>query len=122
MAELTGKGGSITFTNCQTSAKSWSLNWTGDVEEITDFADGSAGYKKKLHTLKDWTATVEYNYDAANTASPGDSATLTLNVDGTINYAGTAILTNVSPSTSVGGVAMMTATFEGNGTLTPTYS
>lgn len=122
MAELTGKGGSVTFTNCQTSAKSWSLSWSSDNAEITDFADGSAGYKKRLPTLKDWSATVEYNYDAANTASPGDSATLTLNVNATINYSGSALIDTITPSVDVNGVASMTVAFSGNGALTPTYS
>jgi len=117
MAEVVGKGGSISFTNFQTSVKSFSIDHKSDVEEITDFADGAAGYKKYLPTLKDWTATIEMNWDAANTATPGTTGTLTLNVDATSEYIGTAILTGISISEPVGGVATASGTFQGNGAL-----
>ena len=121
MSEVAGKGGSVTFTNFQTSIKSWNIpGWTADLEEITDFSDGSAGYKKYAATLTDWTATVELNWDAANTATPGSSATLTLNVDDSNNYSGSAILQTISVNEPVGGIVTATATFQGNGLLTLT--
>jgi len=118
MAEVPGKSGSVSFTNFATSVKSFSIDWKSDVEEITDFADGTAGYKTYLPTLKDWTATIEMNWDSANTATPGSSATMTLTVDGTSSYTGTAILTGISVSEPVGGVVTCTGSFQGNGLLT----
>jgi hypothetical protein len=120
MAEIHGNGGSITFTNLTAGVKSWTLNWVGDVHDITDFADGTARTFKA--GLTSWTATAECQLDAANTAAPGDSATLTLNVDGTINYAGTAIITSMAPSVPVDGIVMVSYSFQGSATLTPTYA
>jgi len=118
MAEVAGRSGAVSFTGFQTSVKSFSIDWKSDIEEITDFADGSAGYKTYLPTLKDWTATIEMNWDASNTAIPGSSATLTLTVDGTSAYTGSAILTGISVSEPVGGVVTCTGSFQGNGALT----
>ena len=120
MAEIHGNAGSITFTNLTAGVKSWTLSWDAEVHDITDFADSTIRtFKSGLTT---WTATAECQLDAANTADPGDSATLTLNVDGTINYAGTAIMTNMSPSTPVDGIVMVSYSFQGSDTLTPTYA
>lgn len=120
MAEIHGNGGSISFTNLTAGVKSWTLSWEGEVHDITDFDDGTVRvFKAGLTT---WTATAECQLDAANTAAPGDSATLTLDVDGTINYAGTAIITNMSPNTAVDGIVTVSYSFQGTDTLTPTYS
>ena len=54
MAEVTGVGGSITFTNLTAGVKSWTLDYTGDAPEITDFADSNRTYTAGLTV---WTAT-----------------------------------------------------------------
>ncbi len=120
MAEIHGNAGSISFTNLTAGIKSWTLNWDGEVHDITDFADGTV--RTFLAGLTTWTATAEGNYDSANTVEPGNSATLTLNVDGTINYAGTALVTNITINTVVDDIVSATFSFQGSGTLTPTYS
>jgi len=119
MAEIHGNAGSITFTDITAGVKSWTLNWDAEVHDITDFGDGTVRtFKGGLTT---WTATAECQLDAANVAEPGDSATLTLSVDGTIDYEGTAILTNMSVSTPVDGIVTTSYSFQGSGTLTDTY-
>jgi len=119
MAEIHGNAGSITFTDITAGVKSWTLNWDAEVHDITDFGDGTVRtFKGGLTT---WTATAECQLDAANVAEPGDSATLTLSVDGTIDYEGTAILTNMSVSTPVDGIVATSYSFQGSGTLTDTY-
>jgi len=119
MAEIPGKSGSVAFTNFSTSVKSFTINNVGDVEEITDFADGGVGYKKYLPTLNDWTATLEMNWDSANTALVGAAAAeLTLTVDGTSSYTGSAILVGITVNEPVGGVVTCTGNFQGNGLLT----
>ena len=118
MAEVAGKGGDISFTNAVTSAKSWTLSWTGDLEDITDFDNGSAGYKRYLHTLKDWTATAEGSWDIADTAEPGDSATLTLTPVALTTYSGTAIVLSTDITAVVSGIVTGTISFQGNGALT----
>ena len=74
MAEVAGSSGSVSFTSFSTSVKSFSLSWNSDVEDITSFDDSD--YKTYLPTLKDWTATLEMNWDVANSATPGSSGTL----------------------------------------------
>lgn len=118
MAEVAGYGGSITFTNLTAGVKNWSLSYNADALETTDFSD--SGNRTYIAGLKGWTATVEANWDSSNSAEPGDSASLTLDVDGTHNYSGTAILTGMSISQAVDGVVTVTYEFQGTGALTIT--
>jgi len=118
MAEVAGYGGSISFTNLTAGAKGWTVDYTGDPLETTDFAD--AGVRTYIAGLTGWTATVSANWDAANTAVPGNSATLTLTADTGDTYAGTAIMTGLSASVSVDGVNQVNYSFQGSGTLTIT--
>ena len=119
MAEIHGNAGSISFTSLTAGVKSWTLSWDAEMHDVTDFGDSTI--RVFMAGLTTWSATAECQLDAANTAAPGDSATLTLNVDGTINYAGTALITNMSPSTPVDGIVMCSYSFQGSSTLTPTY-
>lgn len=118
MAEAAGYGGSITFANLTAGVKQWSLNWTVDPLETTDFAD--AGVGTYIRGIKRWTATVTANWDAANTADPDDSASLTLTASSGKTYAGTALLIGVAPSVDVAGVNQCVYTFQGSGALTAT--
>ena len=118
MAEAAGYGGSITYTNLTAGVKQWSLNWTVDPLETTDFGD--SGNKTYIRGLKGWTATVTANWDAANTADPDDSATLTLTAASGKTYAGTALLIGVGPVVEVAGVNQCTYTFQGTGALVAT--
>ena len=116
MAELAGYGGSITFTNYQTSAKAWTSDLSVDMLDTTDFADG--GYRTFIAGLKGGTATVEYNWDVANTAALGASATLTLLTTTGLGVNGAALLTSISIGVPVDGLATVTATFTFTGTIT----
>ena len=118
MAEVRGCNGSVTFTNLNAGAKSWTLDYTSEVLETTDFGDNCS--RTYIAGFKGWTATVECNWDATNTVAPGDSATLTLDVDGTHNYSGTALVTGASYTVPVDGLATATFTFQGTGDLTTT--
>lgn len=116
MAEVHGNGGTMSYTGLTAGVKSWSLDYSGDVHDTTDFADAAA--RTFVAGLTGWTATCELNWDAANTAAPGDSATLTLYVvASTTYYAGTAICTGLSVSTPVDGIAVATYSFQGTGAL-----
>ena len=117
MAEVKGCGGSLTFTNLTAGVKQWTLNWYTEVMDVTDFGDNCA--KAFLAGFTGWTATATANWDAANTAKPGDSATLTLTVTSGKAYSGTAILTSMGVNQGVAGVVEATYNFQGTGTLTP---
>ena len=117
MANAAGKGGSVTFTGLTAGCTSWSVTWAAEVHDVTDFADGASSERKKVVGLSDWTADIEVKYDTANTAVPGGSAQLTLDIDGTYDYSGSAILASISATTPVDGEVTQTYHFEGNGTL-----
>lgn len=117
MAEKAGKGGSITFTGITVQVKNWTLSHGVDMLEITDFGD--SGVEKSIGGITRWSATASANFDATNTADPGDEATLTLAVDGTDNWSGNALLESYDVTTDVAGVAEISYTFKGNGALTP---
>lgn len=116
MAEVKGCGGSVTFTNLTAGAKAWTLNHTLETLDTTDFAD--ACVKTFTAGFTSWTATVTCNWDAANTAAVGNSATLTLTVTSGKAFSGTGILIGLAVNTNVDGLVEATYSFQGSGTLT----
>ena len=117
MAEIAGKAGSITFTGLTVGVKSWTLDYTADALEITDFAD--SGNRTYIVGLKGWTAAAEGNWDAANTAVPGvDPASLVLTATTGKTYTGNAILISLALSEPVDGVVTASYSFQGSGALT----
>lgn len=117
MAEVKGCSGSLTFTNLTAGVKAWTLDYQQEVLETTDFADSCA--RTYMAGFTGWTATATANWDAANTAKPGDSATLTLTVTSGKTYSGTALVTGLAVNTNVQGIVEATYTFQGTGALTP---
>ncbi len=118
MAEVAGYGGSITYTNLTAGVKSWTVDYVADMLETTDFGD--SGKRTYAAGLSGWTATAEVNWDAANTAAPGDSASLTLTADTGDTYVGTALIASMSVGVSVDGLNTATYSFQGSGALTIT--
>ena len=119
MAEVAGKGGSITFAGLTVGVKTWTCDLVGDAIEVTDYSDN--GHRTYIAGLDGWTASVELNWDAANTIDIGDSAALTLTiVSATTYYSGTALVTGISISSSVDGVVTATISFQGSGACTLT--
>lgn len=116
MAEVKGCGGSLTFTNLTAGVKAWTLNHTLETLDTTDFAD--ACVKTFMAGFSSWTATATANWDAANTADVGDSATLTLTITSGKAFSGTALLVGVAVNTSVDGIVEATYSFQGSGALT----
>jgi len=121
MAEIHGKGGSLTYSTggsvIATSIKSWVLTYNCDAPEVTDFAD--AGVKSFIVGCTSWTATAEGNWDVANVGKPGDAAAaLALQVTSALGYSGSAIITGMTPTVSADGVASVSYTFQGTGALT----
>ena len=118
MAEITGKGGSITFAGIVANVYSWNIDDAPDIHEKTDFADGANNYKTRMAGLNDWSATIEARYDSINTADPGDSAALTLTIVSGSTYTGTAMLVSQAVNTPVDDLVTVTYNFVGNGALT----
>jgi hypothetical protein len=120
MAELHGNAGSVTFAGIAANVMSWSLSWDGEVHDITSFDDDAL--RIFMAGLSSWTATIEANHDATNTAKPGDTGQCILSVDGTVDYTGTIFVTNVSVSTPVDGIVTVTYAVQGSGLLSDVYA
>jgi len=118
MAATAGKGGNFTYSGITVLIQSWTLDYAGDMLEITAFSD--AGVEKSIVGIKRWSATATGPLDDTNTADVGDTATVTLFVvAGGVNWAGTAWIESISDSVDTQGVNMRTYGLKGNGTLTP---
>lgn len=121
MAEVHGKGGSITLSGLTAGVHSWELTYEADTVESTDFAD--AGVKTYVLGGKGWTASCEANWDAANTVAPGDAAAaLTLTAAAGKTYAGSAIITGMTVKTTKDDINRATYQFQGTGALTITLA
>ena len=117
MAEVLGANGSLTYTNLTVGIRDWTLTYDADALEVTDYGDSTA--RIYVPGLTSWSATATGWWDAANTAVPINSATLTLNINGTSNYSGAAIITNLTITSVVDAVITASFSFQGTSTLTP---
>ena len=117
MPEIPGHSGDVLFTNFQSQCKSFTIDYTTDLDDITAFDGAVAGVKEYLPILRDWTATLEMNFDTGNSAVVGTSATLTLTVGGGSKYTGTAYLVTMGVGQTVDGVVTQTGTFQGTDAL-----
>jgi hypothetical protein len=123
MAKISGAAGTATFDSTEYYITGWSCDVSGEVIKTTDSSNTTwdafiaAGFTS-------WSGSFE-GFQETNTADPtvgGAAATLVLELDGTRNYTGSAIITGVSTSADVPGSEAITKsfTFQGTGTLTLT--
>lgn len=120
MAKAHGKASSLTFANLTVGDNGFTFSDGVDTAEVTDFADGAAGFKKWLAGLRDWTVTVTGVWDdTPNTAAPGDEDTLTLTLVAGSTIAGNAILIRQTIVSAVGDAITHEWEFQGNGVVTP---
>ena len=121
MAHIAGTGGSILIgTTTGTGIKSWSLDYTVDMLESTDFAD--AGVRNYIVGCRGWSGSFEGFKDGLNSTLILATATclLTLNESATSgqSYIGGAFITGVHPSVSFDGIVSYSFDFQGSGSLT----
>lgn len=124
MAHLAGKAGAV-FTGTAGDGdeaevgdcKSWSLDYTVDALETTDFED--AGVRSYIPGCSGWSGSFEQVKDGAPTTI-GSLVKIQLKESDTATqkWEGDAILTGVHPSVSFDGVVTYTYDFQGSGTLT----
>ena len=125
MAEISGYTGKMNFgsavvSDATNNIHAWTLDINCDALETTDFAD--SGNRTYIRGLKGWTATCEGYIDTSaggtvNSADIGSSATLSLYVNATKYYNGTALLTGASLNTAADGVETSSFSFQGSGAL-----
>ena len=128
MAHLAGKSGAVYSTTTGGTAtgaavvagmKSWTLDYTTEAIESTDFAD--VGVKAYIAGLSGWAGSFEGYKDGAPGLTVGTSYILHLR-EGTLTterYTGTAIITGLHGSASIDGVVTQGYDFQGTGALTP---
>ena len=121
MAKYHGKGSGVTFPGLTVGDHTFTITDTIDVAEVTDFADGAAGFKKWLAGMEDWEVTISAAWDdTPNTAKPGDEGTLVLQLKGSGNlkFEGNVILVSQTVGATVNDAITHEWTFKGNGALT----
>lgn len=120
MSSITGQGGYVKIgSDILTEIREWKVDITTDIFDTTEFADSAPTFKAKISGLNDWKGSFSGNHGAANPqADIGDAATAYFKVDSATWYTGAIIISSVNPTESVGGEAMISYSFEGNGAVT----
>jgi len=119
--QLSGQAGEVLVAAATVDGiKSWTVDYTLDALDTTDFAD--SGKRTYIAGISGWSGSFEGFKDAAPTGI-GSVIDLILSVstDATQDYTGSAILTGSHETVSVDGVVGISYDFMGTATLnTPT--
>ncbi|MBA7552994.1 hypothetical protein ES705_45575 [subsurface metagenome] len=123
MAEIHGKGGSVTSSGGNTTVNSWTLSYVGDAVECTNF--DSTGGREYIAGLTGWSGSYDCFFSTGNTLTPGNSKSIRLTVStgttgGTIGkyaFTGTAIITGMDITAPVDGIVTQGYTFQGTNAL-----
>ena len=133
MAEVAGYGGNVYFSGSTSQAaasitsavggvKTWTVNYTADVYETTDFAD--AGTRTYIGGMKQWGGTFDAYYSTAvsytSSLSPGTEMSAKFKLNASHQIHGNIIITGWNFNAAVDGVEGVTFDFQGTGT--PTYA
>ena len=121
MASVTGRGGHVTrqVTGVDTivsGVKEWSVDYTVDMLDITEFAESAPTYKSYLPIIKGSTGSIVGNHTDGDTGlTLGTAYNLFLLAHSGRAYYGSAYITNKGVSITVDGEANTTYSFEFTG-------
>jgi predicted secreted protein len=117
MAQIAGKLGEIMVGGTtQAGMKSWTIDYTVEALETTDFAD--TGTKSYIAGMTGWSGSFEGFKDAAPlTIGTEIALILKESTDATQRYTGQAIVTGLNGTVSVDGIVGEAYTFQGTGAL-----
>ena len=118
MAQISGKAGEVQVAGATVAGiKSWSVDYTGDALETTDFGD--SGHRTYIPGIDGWSGSFSGFKDGAP-KSIGSEVALILKESATTGqqYTGQAIITGAHPSVDVDGVAGISYDFQGSGAFT----
>ena len=125
MAHLAGKGGNLSLEEAaEAGIRNWTLDYTMDTLDTTDFADGLTGNSPRtfLPGLSSWSGTFEGLKDTAPYALTFDGTSLiTLwleEVDAGAMWIGECMITGIHANTSVDGIITYVYDYQGTGPLT----
>ena len=118
MAHYSGKAGQVDAASDVTGVKSWTLDYTADTLETTDFAD--AGVKSYIIGGSGWSGSFEGLKDGAPLGLAGASVAIALKESQTATqkWTGTAYITGIHAATAHDGTVDYSYDFEGTGALT----
>ena len=122
---LVGRAGLVKIgTDTVASLKSWKLNTSKGMADITAFGDT---WKSQVPTLGEWSADCEGSWVVSTDTNgqtvlnsyflAGTSVTLKLYVNSTNYYSGTAYIEKMDTSANVDGVVTVTFSFKGSGAV-----
>ena len=123
MAAVAGKGGKVMISSDTVgSVKNWSLEIGADMLNTESLGDS---WKEVIVGLKEWTATVEVDWDMSDTAQVaiqnallnGTSVALKLYTNGSNYYSGTAYVNGASVETPVDDLVSASLELTGSGAL-----
>jgi len=116
---IAGKAGYVNTGSLVAGIKSWTLDYTSDALETTDFAD--AGVKSYIVGGKGWSGSFEgYKEGVAQilTVIASSPVTLSLYEDAVTFWTGSAIITGVHATTAHDGIVSYSYDFVGIAGLT----
>ena len=116
--QISGKAGEVLVAAATVNGiKSWTVDYTLDALDTTDFAD--SGLRTYIAGLSGWSGSFEGYKDGAPTGIGGIIALiLEESTDSTQKYTGQAILTGSHETTPVDGIVGIAYDFTGTSTLT----
>jgi len=126
MAAVNGTSGTVGWSDYSagssdvtSNVKAWSLDYTADALDSTDFASG--GNRAFIAGLKSWGGSYDCNLDGTDVMpDPGTITKITLTSSTGRTYAGTALMTSLAPSVGVADLNALTVNYQGTGALTIT--
>ena len=120
MVKLAGKSGAVSYdTGTEIlGIKSWSIDYTTDALETTDFV--SDGVRSYIAGCSGWSGSFEGYKDGAPPAITGSIYNASFLEADTAGYVwtGSVLFTGIHPSVSFDGVVSYTWDFQGTGALT----
>jgi hypothetical protein len=124
LAALAGIGASCTEASTAfTDASKWTLSIKNATKDVTPFG-ASGSWAINIPTINSWTAKISTFIDTADTAQTnlfaliGTSLSVTMAVNGSHNFTGTAILAGIDPSVDSQSAESCDFSFTGSGALT----
>ncbi len=117
MAHVAGKAGFVDTGSTVAGIKSWTLDYTIDPLETTDFGDVSTG-KSYIMGCSGWSGSFEGYKDGIPQTLAGAAVTLKLYENATYFWTGSAFITGIHATVSSDGVDGYSYDFQGTAGLT----
>ena len=119
MAHISGKAGQVDAASQVTGIKSWTLDYTADTLETTDFVD--AGIKSYIIGGSGWSGSFEGLKDIAPLPLAGAAVDIALKESqaATQKWTGSAFITGIHVNTASDGIVTYAYDFQGTGVLIP---